>query len=173
LEKVARDRSNQPVFRVGEKEQEGDNWSSNVSPEQQLVGMIVAYPEVRKAVWKKLKKSYLLAEDVKALYNVVHGLAKGDKGFAQLSADDLIAKIPDEKVSLAEGLRRISEERLGQSQVDVLSEGQALLCVVKRRWLEKELVRLQSEMAAGTKVKREEALEKFNRRRRELSEVNV
>jgi DNA primase len=146
--------------------------SITITPEQQLIGMFVAFPDVRQYLMKELKTIFILADDVKTLYNVLHGLVLGDKGLAQASADDLVAKIPNENLSLAEGLRSLSEERAAQSQEAVLREGEAILQVLKKRYLGRKLENLKRELSAGDKLEHEKVLQQIQKVQQERAGIS-
>ena len=164
------------VGKIGQNSQQGEEKDEiqlvTITPEQQLVGMFVAYPEVRQYLIKEFKKSFVLADDVKTLYNVLHGLVKENKGLAQMSADDLIAEVPDESVSLVEGLRRLSEERLANSQEDALRESEDVLKVVKQRFLERRLEKLKQELSVGNNLKKKKVLKQIQELQQERSKVS-
>ncbi len=114
--------------------------------EQQALGLIIAFPEVRADMMKGLKKKYILDESRRALYNVLHGLAKSEKGWAGLSPEALVEKMPDELAAQAEGLRRWSEEYVSWSSITPSSEGARLVRNLQRRQFEAEIQRLQGEL---------------------------
>lgn len=144
-----------------------------ISPEQQLIGMVLAWPAVRQMVLAEMKEEYILVDNLKALYNVVHGLVVGDKTAVQLTADQLIEKIPDDQLPLAEGLRRLSEELAQHSQVSVEKEAMTLVRKVKRNFLERELATMQRKLAADGTEENDELLTKFKELRQELSQVSL
>jgi hypothetical protein len=147
-----------------------------ISPEQQLMGFVIAWPEIRPMVFAAVKSEYILVDNIKTLYNVVHGLVGGlesSKEGGVLPADQLLEKIPSDQLPLAEGLRRLSEEIAGQSQVSVEKETMVLIQAVKRRFLERELAVMQNRLAEDNKGEREELLLKFKDLRQELSRVSL
>lgn len=155
-------------------DKEGEDRPVVITPEQQLIGMTIAFPVVRSMVLAEVKEEYILVDNEKALYNVVHGLVGGNKGAAQLSADQLIEKIPADQLSLAEGLRRLSEELAALSQESVEKEAMILIRKVKRNFLERQLASMQQELAAADgREGKTELLRKFKDIRQELSQVSL
>ena len=160
-------------YETFEKKAQGGEKAVLISPEQQLIGMVIAWPNVRPVVLTEVKEEYILVDNIKALYNVLHRLVEGNEAAAQWSADELIEKVPEEQVSLAEGLRRLSEELAEQSQVDVEKEVMVLVRKVKRNYLERELAIMQQRLAAEGEGERSELLGKFKDLRQELSQVSL
>ena len=135
--------------------------------------MVLACQAVRQMVLTEMKEEYILVDNLKALYNVVHGLVAGDKIAVQLTADQLIEKIPADQLALAEGLRRLSEELAQHSQESIEKEAMTLVRKVKRNFLERELATMQRKLAADGTEERNELLRKFKDLRQELSQVSL
>jgi DNA primase len=143
-----------------------------VSPDRHLMGLMVAYSIVRKELFFELKEFFIVEEEAKALYKVMHELAKREKEqFVSMSADNLLERVPMENVSYGEGARRMSEERVANSSEEPEEEGRVLLQALKKRYLKSRLEQLQRDIAQGKKQEQAKALREFKKVTQELAQV--
>ncbi len=142
-----------------------------VSPDRHLMGLLVASPVVRKELFSELEECFIVEEEAKTLYKVMHGLAKKGKKFMSMTADELLKYVPSELVSYSEGARLMSEERIANSSEGSEQEGRLLLRALKKRYFKSRLQQLQGDILRGKKQEQEKALREFKKVTQELAQV--
>lgn len=131
-----------------------------LSPDVLLLGLVLAAPDVRASVWQELATLSFLDDDAVSLYTQLQRLAVSDDVFASGSADELIARLPADGVSYAEGVRRLAEEYLLHA-VDAATEARAAVRALRVRQLEQELQRLHAGLATADAAARPGLMRQF------------
>lgn len=138
--------------------------SSPVRPEHLLLGLAIISPAVRRVVIESVGPDEVAFFDRSSqlLYNNLQGLVKNhDQQFSTMSTDDVLALLPEELLSFAEGIRRISEERLTHSSDQPQAESIVLLHRLRQRSLAARLHALHERLVTSQGDQREQALRQF------------
>ncbi len=157
---------------VDKEEETGDSNSNLISVEGRLMGLLIAFPEVRRKAMKELDEGLIFDKRVLLLYKIMDRLAvKRADSFYVMLADKLLNKFDSEQLSQAEALRRFSEEIIDQTGRDPNGEAEELLAVLKKRACEAELRRLQGRLAGGNSKEKEKILEKIKSLAEQLAQA--
>jgi len=143
--------------------------SELLQAEQYAAGLFLAYPEVRVQLLQMLVVDFFLDEKVAMLYNEVHGMVEREAVSLDLSADDLIARLPAAFRSFGQAVCQLSQERAEQSGRPALVEAQAAVSVLRRRALARRLANLQERLMGSESKERAALLRQFHHLTEELA----
>ncbi|MFH1354480.1 MAG: DNA primase [bacterium] len=152
------------------EEQEGE---LTISREQYLLGLMIASAAARKELFAKIKKSFIIDDTAKMLYNVLQGLFKTEPAFADWSGEELLGRLPEGSVSYAEGIRTQAVDRLENSHQTPVVEGRVLLEDLKRRRLTGQLKVLQEGLVFGGARQRAAKLKQFRTLTQQLTKMET
>lgn len=135
--------------------------SRTLTPEQLLLGLVIATPGVRMAALEEVAvESFSNALEAR-IWTEIMQLAQVGSRFDAMTADEVLAGLSADLLALAEGTRRIAEEHLStnaKSPVDVLTE---LLTRLQQKTIDNKLKKLQEKILAMPAAQREKMLTEF------------
>lgn len=139
-----------------------------VLPDQLLLGLIIAEPAVRQFVMERGVEDFFSTDQSLALWRALL-TQQSRAGFGELSADHVIAALPDDLKAFAEALRRVCEEHVARLSTPPLAEAGALLRSLKLQRASYKLRRLRDHLAEVSGDERALALQEFQTVLKELS----
>jgi DNA primase len=140
--------------------------------ERYTLGLVIGLPAVREALLAELNEGLFREMPAQQLYRALVALAR-EASWATLPADELLAQLPAELVSYAEGVRALSAENLAKSQLSAHAEAEALISSLKRRHLKGQLSDLQGKLLVGDDTERTHILKQFHSLTQELARLKT
>lgn len=147
--------------------------SFSLTVDQQLVGLLILEPTVRLAMTAELKDEYFLDEQVRNLYIQIQRLGSSEPAFARLGPDAVLSRLAESDRSLAEGLRRLAEERRAHSTFSPEQEAYILLRRLRQRHLEGRLRALQTKLTEPDTAQHTAVLKQFQAVAEELAAIKI
>ncbi len=154
--------------------QEKEDHAPFLRPEQLLLGLALISPSVRQLVVGDLRPEEveMFDQPARSLYNFLQGLVDTyQQQLGTMSADEVLALVPPDLLSFAEGVRRVSEEQLAYSSDRPEAEGALLVRRLRQRVLEERLQALQKRLVKTDAAGREQALKQFRVLTEELAHL--
>jgi DNA primase len=142
------------------------------SAERAMLGLLISSTEARETLLGQLAEDFFVEPDALVLYRELVRVA-GDGASLSLAADEVIGRLAENLVSYAEGLRQLAEEQLAQSQAPTAREGAALLAVLQRRRLQRQLAHLQEKLLHDNDKQRKQTLRQFHSLTQELARIHA
>lgn len=143
-----------------------------VLAERQLLGIFIAEPDVRQALFSYLDVTLVLDPQCLALYTSMQQLSQLNSTFPSMPPDVFIDALAADQRPFADGVRALAEELLNTGNQTALQEGRTLVRALRRRSLHTLLEQLEHEVAESSDHERLHALERFRALSQELANVD-
>ena len=151
---------------------ESQGFSVSVAPirEHFVLGLVSMDVSVREQVFPMLEIGLFVDNTSQKLYSALQNLAETNPGFFTMPYDTLVMALPEDLVSLVEGVVGRAQELLALGTSDPLQEGQKRVKELRRADLQSRLkLLLQDQRMRGTDQERQVALEQYRALLQELS----
>jgi DNA primase len=152
----------------GEEEEE----KQIITPEQRLLGLLIAAPSVRKLIWQELPDEGWFDEGARGLYKVLRDVAERNQdNFLTMSQDELVSNLSQEYVVPAATLAGVSSGEVETMAMEAGVEAKALARWLKKRWLGRQRDLLQRQLATAGEEDKNKYLQAFQTVLKQLAEV--
>lgn len=153
------------------EEEEPGAVSTPQAAERYLLGLLMAQNGLRGLITSDMRDDHFTEGASRELYAAVR--AVDAPALAQLTASELLARLPDRLVSYAEGVRVLAEERLAHAQATAAAEAQALTALLAARQVKQKLAALQEKLSSGNDTERRALLDEFRTLTAQLAHLHV
>lgn len=137
--------------------------------EQQVLGALLSYPDLREVLWGWLEGDIFLDPQTRMLYNSLQELIEEGTRFFDMSARDLIDQLAAAQQPYAEGLMARAEDFLETAAGGREASLRELVRWLKREHLKRQLQLVQGQLSSQVEGDRAEALQQFQALAEELS----